>query len=144
MRDIHHTSPWRGQAGRWILESGAQRSQSVCHHKDLVHKAINQERTPCPPPHTHEGESAERRARGPGGTLQCSDAETSYRAEEMVLETRQGCLEKQVWVVSEKPGGERAWRGGHSLGRHREAKIREKKLWVQCLEVECGPGVVSW
>lgn len=46
----------------------------------------------------------------------------------MVLETRRGCLEKQVWEVLEKPGGEGAWRGGHSLGGHREAKIREKKL----------------
>ena len=93
-----------------------------------MHKAINQERTPPPPRNTHEGESAERKARGPGGILQCSDAEMSYRAEEMVLETRRGCLEKQVWVVLEKPGGEGAWRGGHSLGGHREAKIREKKL----------------
>lgn len=66
----------------------------------------------------------------------------SYRAEEMVLETRRGCLEKQIWVVLEKPRGEGAWRGGHSLGGHREAKIREKH-WVQCLEVECGPGDVS-
>lgn len=61
----------------------------------------------------------------------------------MVLETRRRCLEKQVWVVSEMPGGEGAWRSGHSLGGHREAKIREKKHWVQCLEVECGPADVS-
>lgn len=46
-------------------------------------------------------------------------------------------------MVLEKPRGEGAWRGSHSLGGHREAKIREKKHWVQCLEVECGPGDVS-
>lgn len=113
MRDTHHTFPWRGQEGADGYWSQGPREVSVCViNKDLVHKAINQED---PPQHTRRRKCREK-SQGPGGILQCSDAEMSYRAEEMVLETRRGCLEKQAWVVLEKPLREGAWRGTF-LGR---------------------------
>ena len=95
----------------------------MCHQQRLG--AVRHKPGEDPPPNTEQNVQREEPG-GQGGTLQCSDAETSYRAPE--LETRRGCLEKQVWLVLEKPRGEGVWRGSHSLGGHREAKIREEAL----------------